>query len=187
MKKEFLESLGLSKEAIDTIMAENGKDVEAEKAKAAAKEGELVKANETITNLQATIRQYDGKDPVKLQSDLTALQKKYDDDIKTEQAKATNIQKEFMLKDALRDIGAVDPDYLIFKTGGVEKFAFAADGKPVGLEDTVKDFRQSAPHLFGENKPAPVSTGLSHQGNKEESTSGNDAANAAFRSLLGKE
>ena len=33
MKREFLEGLGLEKEAIDKIMAENGKDIEAGKAK----------------------------------------------------------------------------------------------------------------------------------------------------------
>ena len=35
MKREFLKAIeGLSDEAIDKIMAENGKDIEAEKAKA---------------------------------------------------------------------------------------------------------------------------------------------------------
>lgn len=33
MKREFLEGLGLEKDAIDKIMAENGKDIEAGKAK----------------------------------------------------------------------------------------------------------------------------------------------------------
>ena len=33
MKREFLEGLELEKEVIDQIMAENGKDIEAEKAK----------------------------------------------------------------------------------------------------------------------------------------------------------
>ena len=31
MKRKFLEDLGLEKEAIDKIMAENGADIEAEK------------------------------------------------------------------------------------------------------------------------------------------------------------
>ena len=33
MKREFLEGLGLEKEVIDKVMAENGKDIEAEKTK----------------------------------------------------------------------------------------------------------------------------------------------------------
>lgn len=41
MKREELEKLGLTKEQIDTIMAENGKDIEASKTALAAKEQEL--------------------------------------------------------------------------------------------------------------------------------------------------
>ena len=40
MKTEFLKELGLEQDAIDKIMAENGKDVEAEKAKTKKAEGE---------------------------------------------------------------------------------------------------------------------------------------------------
>ena len=89
MKTEFLKGLGLEQTVLDQIMAENGKDVEAEKAKTAAKDGELTAANQTIKDLQETIGRYDGKDPAKLEQDLKVLQKKYDDDIKAEQTKAT--------------------------------------------------------------------------------------------------
>ena len=40
MKTEFLKELGLEQEQIDKIMAENGKDIAAEKAKATKAEGE---------------------------------------------------------------------------------------------------------------------------------------------------
>ena len=40
MKTEFLKGLGLEQDAIDKIMAENGKDVAAEKAKTTKVEGE---------------------------------------------------------------------------------------------------------------------------------------------------
>ena len=36
MKREFLEGFSLEKEVIDQIMAENGRDIEAEKAKVTA-------------------------------------------------------------------------------------------------------------------------------------------------------
>ena len=41
MKREFLESLGLEKDAIDQIMAENGKDITREKNKADAVQMQL--------------------------------------------------------------------------------------------------------------------------------------------------
>lgn len=186
MKTEFLKGLGLDQNVIDQIMAENGRDIEAEKARTVAKDGELLKANDTIKSLQETMKKYDGKDPAKLEQDLKDLQEKYDADIKAEQAKAANVQKEFALKDALRDAGVTDPDYLIFKHGGVEKFAFA-DDKPVGLEDTIKPYKEISPHLFatGEEKP-PVKTGMRQTGT-ESAPEKNEEVNQAFRSLLGKE
>lgn len=193
MKREFLENLDLgngvklSKEAIDAIMAENGKDIEAEKAKTTSKIGELEKANQTIRDLQETIKKYDGKDPAKLEADLAALQKKYDEDVAAERSKADKLQKEYRLKDALKAAGAVDPDYLIFKHGGVEKFAFDNDGKPVGIDDITKPYRESSPHLFTDGKPATsVKTGMRQTG-KETVNDKKDEANAAFRSLFGKE
>jgi hypothetical protein len=38
MKREFLEELGVEKEVIDKIMAENGKDINAEKSKVVSKD-----------------------------------------------------------------------------------------------------------------------------------------------------
>ena len=116
MKREFLKDLGLADDVIEKIMAENGKDIEAEKAKTTAKIGELEKANQTIKDLQDTIKKYDGKDPAKLEADLAALQQKYNNDIAAERTKADKLQKEYHLKDALKAAGVVDPDYLISNT-----------------------------------------------------------------------
>ena len=48
MKTAFLKGLGLEKEVIDEIMAENGRDVEAEKTKAKDLQTQLNTANNTI-------------------------------------------------------------------------------------------------------------------------------------------
>ena len=160
MKREVIETLlkeaGATadkiKEAVDAVMAEHAKDIEAEQAKTTAKDGELAKANETIAQLQKTAKAFDGKDPAKLEADLKQLQEKYKADIAAEQQKAQAMQREMVLKEALRTSGVTDPEYLIFKAGGVEKFAFA-DGTPVGLADTIKPYRESHPHLFGKAKP----------------------------------
>ena len=59
MKREFLKSLTvgeqeLPKELIDAIMAENGKDIEAQKALTAAEAQKVTAANDTIKQLQDT-------------------------------------------------------------------------------------------------------------------------------------
>lgn len=193
MKTELIKSLLTAagvpedkhKEIVDGIMAENGKDLAAEKAKTDAKAAELATANDTIKNLQDTVKQFDGKDPVKLQADLDALQQKYNTDIAAEQKKASDITKNFALKDALTAAGVTDPEYLIYKHGGLEKFAWA-DDKPVGLEDILKPYKESTPHIFKtEEKKA---WGMRHEGrNPVETSTGNEEANEAFRSLLRKE
>lgn len=187
MKTEFLKELGLAQEIIDKVMAENGKDIAAEQAKAAAKAGELATANQTIKNLQETVKQFDGVDIGKLKQDVTTWETKYNTDIAAERAKAENLQREYGLKDALKAAGVTDPDYLIFKQGGVEKFAFSAEGKPIGLDDITKPYRESSPHLFTESKSAPPARTGMRQTGTEMVNEKKDEANAAFRSLFGKE
>ena len=155
MKTEFIKSLlsqagvpeDKHKDIVDGIMAENGKDLAAEQAKTQTKVAELAAANTTITELRNTVKQYDGKDPVKLQADLDALQAKYNTDIAAEQKKASDTVRSYTLKDALSGLGVLDPDVLIYKHGGLDKFAWA-DNKPVGLEDVVNPYRESAAYLF---------------------------------------
>lgn len=80
MERKFLESFGIEKEAIDKIMAENGKDIEAQKALTAAETQKVTAANNTIKQLQDAVKKFDGVDVEKLKGDLAALQQKYDAD-----------------------------------------------------------------------------------------------------------
>ncbi len=172
MKREIIEAqlkeLGVAEEkiknAVDKIMAENGKDVEAEKAKITAKENELTTANNTIKDLQETVKKFDGKDPDKLQQDLKDLQTKYDTDVATERKKAETLQKEYGLKDALKNIGVLDPDYLIYKVGGTEKFAFNDKGEVVGLEETIMPYKESSPSLFAKSDDNDNNNGNDNSG-----------------------
>ena len=81
MERKFLEELGIEKEAIDKIMAENGKDIEAEKAKVTAEAEKLKTANETIKSLQETVKKFDGVDVEQLKKDLADAEAKYNTDI----------------------------------------------------------------------------------------------------------
>ena len=48
--------------------------------------------------------------------------------------------------------GVTDTDYLIYKQGGIDKFTFDKDGKPVGVDDILKPLREDKTysHLFAE-------------------------------------
>ena len=155
MKRETIEAMlkeaGVAedkmKNAVDGIMAENGKDIEAEQAKTTAETAKLTTANNTIKELQEAAKKFDGKDLDKLKADLEALQTKYNNDIAAEQKKASDVRKEFRLKESLREAGVVDPEYLIYKHGGVDKFAFSDDA-PIGVDDILKPYKEKSPHLF---------------------------------------
>jgi DNA repair exonuclease SbcCD ATPase subunit len=75
MKREFLRSIeGLSDEAIDKIMAENGKDVEAIKGKLTATEAELQKSKESFAQYEAKIAELESKS-----SSNTELKKQFEE------------------------------------------------------------------------------------------------------------
>lgn len=57
MKRTDLEAMGLTEEQIETIMAQNGKDIQSEKAKASMKDDELSALRESAKELEALKKQ----------------------------------------------------------------------------------------------------------------------------------
>lgn len=154
MKRKFLEDLGLEKEVIDKIMDEHGVGITQAKADVQKLEDErndlkskYETAETTITTLkaaesanetlQATIQSHETT-IAKLQSDSDVLKKSYS------------------LKDQLTKLGVNDPDYIIFKHGGVDKFTYNQNGEIMGLEDTIKPYKESIPHVFKVDAAPPV-------------------------------
>lgn len=145
MKREFLAGLGLEKEVIDKIMAEHGTGIESLKS---SHKAEMDTANSTIAGLRADIKKFDGTDIEALKKSAKDWEDKYNSDIAAEKARADKLVKEHALKDALKAAGVNDPDYLIYKHGGVDKFAFSDKNEVLGLEDTIKPYRESSPGVF---------------------------------------
>ncbi len=104
-----------------------------------AKTKELETANETIGTLKKN-----NKDNETLQSTI----KTHETTISNLQKENENMKKTFSLKSALSDAGCSDPDYLIYRHGGIDKFTFDKDGKPVDAEQIAKTYKESLPHIF---------------------------------------
>ena len=109
---------------------------------------ELETANDTITELK------------KSNGDNADLQKKigeYETEIKDLKYSAEKTAKTYALKESLAKQGVLDPDYLIYKAGGLDKFNFDKEGKPVGVEDAVKPYKEDAAmvHLFKQEQQKP--------------------------------
>lgn len=104
-----------------------------------SKVAELKTANSTIEDLKKS-----GANNEELQKKVTD----YESEIKTLKTNAENTKKEYALKDTLKGAGVTDADYVIYKQGGLDKFTFDKDGKPVGVEELLKPLKESSPHLF---------------------------------------
>ena len=112
-----------------------------------------------VKDLNATIEtlKNGNKDNQELQNTIKDLQGKLETankDLTRIKEESTNITKTYALKEQLSKAGVTDPDYLIYKHGGLEKFNFDKENNPIGVEDSIKAYREdkSMAHLFGGNQ-----------------------------------
>ena len=152
--KEYLISLGLDDAKateVENGMADQkfylaGEDnLDSRYAKAKAQrdqfELDLNTANDLVANLQKS-----NKDNAELQTQLADYKRQAEEAT----AKQADIAKEYAVKDALREAGAQDLDYMMFKLGEVE---VDKDGNVKELESKVKALKEASPTFF--TAPAP--------------------------------
>lgn len=149
MERKFLEDLGLTKEQIDSVMDENGKDIEAEKEKATTTTAELEDVKKQLKEANSTIT-----DLKKSNADNEALQakvKEYEDTIKTQkadyEAKVRNLTLDSAIEKALSNAGAKHIDLLSIKIDR-EKLKIETDGKVTGLDEQISAYKESYKDLF---------------------------------------
>lgn len=149
MKRKFLEDLGLTKEQIDSVMDENGKDIEAEKEKATTTSTELEEVKKQLKEANSTITELK-----KNNADNEALQakvKEYEDTIKTQkadyEAKVRNLTLDSAIEKALSNAGAKHIDLLSTKIDR-EKLKIETDGKVTGLDEQISAYKESYKDLF---------------------------------------
>ena len=156
MKRKFLEDLGLEKEAIDKIMAENGNDVNAAKADYDSLKQQLDAANVQIRerdtqleNLKNSTGDMEAlkQQIVSLQSDNQATKERYEADMK-------DLKLSTAIKLALGD-SAQDAD-LVAGLFDKSKLIMSDDGKITGLDEQMKVLKKEKAFLFKEEKaPQP--------------------------------
>ena len=154
MKREFLEGLKLEADVIDKIMAENGKDIEREKAKTAAAE---TAAKETQAQLEKANKTLEGfKDYDQTKADI----EKY-------KAEAETAKKEAAEKIASLERSAQVKDFLSGKkfVNDITRDAFAAklaeqlgsdDAKGKSLDELFEALTKDKENIFADDKkPTP--------------------------------
>jgi hypothetical protein len=166
MKREFLEGLGLEKEAIDKIMAENGADIEKQKQ-------ETTKVSETLTGVQAQLE--DANKAIKGFEDLDVEGiKKAAQDWETKYNTDTeNLKKQIDQKDYEHAAEAYLGNYKftsdLAKKAVISEFNQKGfkfdDGKFLGADDFMKTVQESNPaafEVFEGDGTARVDTGGNH-------------------------
>lgn len=139
MKREDITALGIEdKDVLDKIMALHGADIEKHKNATTAKDTELATANETIKQLQDTVKKFDGVDVTKLNQQITDLQTKYNTD-------TAQIKLDAALNLALVQAKARNPKAAraLLDTS---KIKMKEDGTLDGLD--LEGLKKSDPYLF---------------------------------------
>ena len=141
MKKEDLVAKGLSEEQAQIALDAWNESIKGYVPKERFDEinGKLKEANTTIETLRKN-----NQDNEELQKQVN----QYKDRVTELETAAANTQKEDALKEKLKEAGVTDADYIIYKQGGLDKFTFDKDGNPIGMDDVLKPFKESSPHLF---------------------------------------
>jgi hypothetical protein len=181
MKRDFLANFkigdqALSKEAIDAIMAENGRDIEAAKKDAVGLRAQLKEA-------QDGLKAFEGVDVDKLTGKIEALTAKLDAQAKKHEAELSNLKFDHALADAItaahgrnaRAISALlDVDKLRQSTDQTKDIAAAIDS-----------LKESDSYLFDDNQgkqtPPPFAAGAGTAAH----TRTDDDTFAAFRAAAG--
>ena len=113
------------------------------KADLDTKAQELTTANNTIKDLRAAAKAWDGKDPKKLEDDLKDLQTKYDTD-------TANIRRDAAIDLALTRAHARDPQ-LTRAALSMDDIKIGTDGKITGLDAQVESLKKDKAWLFEED------------------------------------
>lgn len=160
MKRDFLEALGLEKETVDKIMAENGADLEREKAKTTAARADLADAQGKLSAAQTELEglKKAGGDVAAVQQQLTDLQTKYNKD-------TGDLRAQLADRDYTEAVGrAIAGKGLKFSSKSAERAFKAAlkeqklelkDGELTGLDDFIKAQREADPEAFAPDKAPP--------------------------------
>ena len=155
VKREFLEGLELGegvklpKSAIDAIMDENGKDIEAKNHAITALTTERDGLQTQLDTARAEIKSYKDMDIDGIKSKAGEWETKYNQDTKTLQDQLAEAKYGFAVKEATARIRfSSESARRAFVAELTDKKLPLQEGKLLGLEDFTKTYRESDPGAF---------------------------------------
>ena len=151
MKRKDLEDLGLEKEAVDKVMGWNGADIEAEKAKTTAAQGERDNYKSQLDTATAELDRFKDLQPEEMQATITKLQ----DDLKAKDdeyaAKEADRVFKDTLKAAIKTAGGRN-DKAVMALLDIDALKASKD-QTEDIKKALEAAKKSDAYLFGENEP----------------------------------
>lgn len=159
MKKEDLIALGLTEEQANAVLAENGKDVNAVRAKLTTAETERDTYKQQAEDAAKEIKGYKELDIEGIKASVTSWETKYNTDTQALQTKLEEQQKDFAMKEY---IGTYNFTSELVKEAVLAQLKakdFKLDnGKFLGADDFMKQLKEANPTAFAEGGKAPTIT-----------------------------
>ena len=157
MKREFIKGLlgeHATKEIIDSILDENGKDIEAEKSKAREIQVQLDKANESIKTHEKQLEQLKNSpdNPETLKNTITQLQNENAEAKKKHEKEIKQLKVDNALEKALTSAGAKNAKAVKALLELGDNIELNDDGTIKGLDDKLKGLQKSDAYLFNDKK-----------------------------------
>ena len=158
MKTDFLKGLGLEQDVIDKIMAENGKDIAAEKAKTTKVEGERDNYKSQLETATESLEKFKDVDPAAMQGEINKLNQQLKDKDAEYAAKEADRIFSDTIKEAIKTAG-----------GRNEKAVMAmldmnalkeSKNQSEDIKKALETVKESDAYLFGSDEPFknPVGT-----------------------------
>ena len=154
MKTAFLKGLGLEKEVIDEIMAENGRDVEAEKTKAKDLQTQLDTANNTIKERDKQLETLKNSpdNPETLKQQIQQLQDDNKAKDEAHQKEIKELKVNSALEKALTNAKAKNAKAVQALLDLGDDVELNEDGTIKGLDEKIKALKKSDAYMFNDDK-----------------------------------
>lgn len=156
MEREFLKGLGLEKDAIDKIMAENGKDIELEKGKVKDIQSQLVTANNTIKERDKQLETLKNSpdNPETLKQQIQQLQDDNKAKDEAHQKEIKELKVNSALEKALTNAKAKNAKAVQALLDLGDDVELNEDGTIKGLDEKIKALKKSDAYMFDDAKPS---------------------------------
>ena len=176
MKRKFLEDMGLTKEQVGSIMAENGNDIEAAKGEVAQVKAELEQVKAQLQEANTTIEGFKDYDQVKAQ--VEDYKKKYEDSKAEYEGKIADMQFDSVLEAAINAAGGKSAK-AVRALLDVDSLKASKD-RTTDIKTALEACQKDNAYLFGSDEPIRNPTAPTGGG-----STGMDANTMSLRAAMG--